>query len=74
MMKSLSLAFALLAASTSAFAPSQNGMARPTTLYISENSEPTADAAAPFAVEETAVESTIVVSASGDISPPGQLL
>ena len=66
MMKSLSLAFALLAASTSAFAPSQNGMARPTTLYMSENSEPTADAAAPFAVEETAVESTIVVSASGE--------
>ena len=54
MMKSLSLAFALLAASSSAFTPTQSTMSG-SPLYMSEMTE--------TAVEETMVEPTIAMSA-----------
>ena len=61
MMKSLSLAFALLAASSSAFAPTQSTM-RTSDLYMSEIAD--------TAVEETMVEPTIAMSA--EVALPAQ--
>ena len=65
MMKSLSLAFALLAASSSAFAPTQSTM-RASNLYMSE----IYDAAA----EETIVEPTIAMSAQAALPAQSQAL
>ena len=65
MMKSLSLAFALLAASSSAFAPTQSTM-RASNLYMSEID----DAAA----EETIVEPTIAMSAQATLPAQSQAL
>jgi len=65
MMKSLSLAFALLAASSSAFAPSQNVAKLSSGLRMSEQISEEASTA-PIAPDEASpVEPTILMSASG---------
>ena len=65
MMKSLSLAFALLAASSSAFAPTQRGAVKPSSaLYMSEP-EPT-----PLATEESTPIATTINTPSAEAALP----
>ena len=63
-MKSLSFAFAFLAATSSAFAPVQHNAIKNTALYMSETEPVAAEAPVDAAVASIEVEPTIVASGS----------